>query len=265
MDLDLENYSLDDLLRVFKLKKSFTHEEFKEARKIVLATHPDRSKLDKEYFLFFSKAYALVGQVDSFRHKNQKQDINTHSTHDQLIDVKDVQKDKLVQEWTQQKDFHTTFNKLFDEYYLKEEDGYEEWFRSHEKEDNSFETRKRESRAMVTPIQEMVHEVGTSLGEGSSSFHGRGYADLKQVYTTESVMGVSEEDYVQKYKNLDDIIQQRVGVKPLQEGESIHILKSKEEDEHVRDTRRIFKMVQQDEQNQEQQKKFWSHFLQLRG
>jgi 5-bromo-4-chloroindolyl phosphate hydrolysis protein len=78
-------------------------------------------------------------------------------------------------------------------------------------------------------------------------------------------MGVSEEDYVQKYKNLDDIIQQRVGVKPLQKDESIHILKSKEEDEHVRDTQRIFKMVQQEEQNQEQQKKFWSHFLQLRG
>ena len=34
MDLNINNYNLDDLLHVFKLKPNFTQEEFKEAKKL---------------------------------------------------------------------------------------------------------------------------------------------------------------------------------------------------------------------------------------
>ena len=53
MDLNLDHYSLDELLKLFKLPKPFTEKQLKDARKIVVSVHPDKSKLPQEYFLFF--------------------------------------------------------------------------------------------------------------------------------------------------------------------------------------------------------------------
>ena len=52
VDLDINNYSLDDILSLFNISHEFTHDDLKTAKKMVLKTHPDKSKLDKEYFLF---------------------------------------------------------------------------------------------------------------------------------------------------------------------------------------------------------------------
>ena len=50
LDLDLNNYELDDILNLFKLDYNFDEAALKQAKKIVLQTHPDKSKLPKEYF-----------------------------------------------------------------------------------------------------------------------------------------------------------------------------------------------------------------------
>jgi hypothetical protein len=65
MDLNLDHYSLEDLLKLFKLPEQFTEADLKEARKRVVAVHPDKSGLDKEYFIFFHKAYSLLSSVHS--------------------------------------------------------------------------------------------------------------------------------------------------------------------------------------------------------
>ena len=49
----MDNYNLEDLLRLFHLDYNFNEEQLKSAKKIVLKTHPDKSQLPKEYFLFF--------------------------------------------------------------------------------------------------------------------------------------------------------------------------------------------------------------------
>lgn len=53
LDLNIHNYELNDLLNLFKLPFHFEESHLKEAKKMVLKTHPDKSGLDKEYFLFF--------------------------------------------------------------------------------------------------------------------------------------------------------------------------------------------------------------------
>ena len=63
MDLNLDHYSLKDLLKLFKLPEHFNESDLKEARKRVVAVHPDKSGLDKEYFLFFNKSYSLISSV----------------------------------------------------------------------------------------------------------------------------------------------------------------------------------------------------------
>ena len=55
IDLNIENYSREELYKLFGFKTSaiLTEDSMKEAKKIVLKTHPDKSRLDNKYFIFF--------------------------------------------------------------------------------------------------------------------------------------------------------------------------------------------------------------------
>ena len=48
LDLNIHNYELNDLLALFKLPFHFDDSDLKNAKRIVLKTHPDKSGLDKE-------------------------------------------------------------------------------------------------------------------------------------------------------------------------------------------------------------------------
>ena len=55
IDLNIENYSREELYKLFGFNKSafLSEENMKEAKKLVLKTHPDKSRLDNKYFVFF--------------------------------------------------------------------------------------------------------------------------------------------------------------------------------------------------------------------
>lgn len=63
LDLDLDNYSAADLLRLFDVSERLEDGEMKRAYRTVLRMHPDKSRLDKRYFLFFSAAYKQLKAV----------------------------------------------------------------------------------------------------------------------------------------------------------------------------------------------------------
>ena len=62
----------------------------REAKKIVLKTHPDKSRLEPKYFLFFSQAYKKIFQIYEFQNKSAKkqEDKNEYKdeTHAIIID-----------------------------------------------------------------------------------------------------------------------------------------------------------------------------------
>jgi hypothetical protein len=68
LDLDIDNYNLPDILSLFNLPTLFNEDDLKRAKLAVLKTHPDKSRLPKEYFLFFTKAYRIVHQIYTIRH-----------------------------------------------------------------------------------------------------------------------------------------------------------------------------------------------------
>jgi hypothetical protein len=68
LDLNIDNYNLPDILALFHLPALFDHEDLKRAKLAVLKTHPDKSQLPKEYFLFFTKAYRILHQIYTIRH-----------------------------------------------------------------------------------------------------------------------------------------------------------------------------------------------------
>lgn len=254
MDLDIEHYSLHELLTLFKLCDNFTSAEFKDARRIVLALHPDKCNQDIKYYLFFKKAYELLESVNSFKHK-MEENVDAHLTFDEIIDgMTDHDKKTIVDSLSVNPNFNRDFNKLFEQYYVKEDDnGHGEWLQSNQDMNASYEDRKRQSRAMVV----------STLDECPKE----NFTDLKSAYTVNSVLGVSEEDYVQKYKNIHDLKRERdtQNLTPLNTEEAHQQLMAQEERESKWATKQAFKYVKQTEKNKTQQQSFWSHLLTLKN
>lgn len=255
MDLNLDNYSLDDLLRLFKLRSNFTTEEFKQAKRIVLAVHPDKSKLDKEYFIFYAQAYKMLHQVHRM----------TSAGADTFEVEANVQKKTLAQDFTKLSDFSDKFNALFEQNYVRsadEEEGFGQWMKSSDDLGSSFETRKRESRAVAVTQDDVYSASSLTVGNLGS---GRDYASLKSVYTSGSVIGVSDEDFVARPRTAEELKKQReVRVEPLSAAAAERVLSRKEEEASQTNTRRAFALVQEHERGKRQTEAFWSHLLRLK-
>ena len=63
IDLNIENYELDEIIKLFNIPYLFTEKDLKIAKRKVLLTHPDKSKLDKKYFLFYLAAYRILYDI----------------------------------------------------------------------------------------------------------------------------------------------------------------------------------------------------------
>ena len=72
LDLDIDNYDLNDILNLFSIDSDFSNDDLKNCKKKVLMTHPDKSRLPKEVFLFYSKAYKLLENIYIFKCKDNK-------------------------------------------------------------------------------------------------------------------------------------------------------------------------------------------------
>jgi hypothetical protein len=253
MDLDIEHYSLQELLKLFKLNENFTQAEFKDARRIVHALHPDKCDKDIEYYLFFKKAYSLLESVNSFKHKIET-NVDSHLTFDEIIDgMADHDKKQIVDSLSVNPNFNKDFNTLFEKYYLKEDDtGHGDWLKSNDDMNATYEDRKKQSRSIMVSI----------IDATSKDTH---YTDLKSAYTVNSVLGVSEEDYVQRHKNIQELKRERdTQITPLTTLEANQQLAQKEEEENKWATQQAFRYVKQTEKNKTQQKSFWSHMLTLK-
>jgi len=134
LDLDIRNYELRDILNLFKLPAVFNESNMREAKLTVMRTHPDKSGLDKEYFLFFSKAYKILHEVYQVRAGLSRQKDAKYDDVKEDIDARrNANSDKLKRmnagefnRW-----FNQTFeqNKLYDE---EQDSGYGDWLKSND-------------------------------------------------------------------------------------------------------------------------------------
>lgn len=199
-NLDIHMYSFRELLDLFKLDYEFDVNELKRAKKQVLNTHPDKSKMPSEYFLFYKKAYEVVlnyymenqktskevptdeiiyeaNNVFQIPNTNNSSTIgNNESTHSKTLE-------KRVSDAIRKMDkneFQANFNKVFDATMSKKIDTERhEWFKSeapiYEMEqgiskDNmgrALDSFKEKSAAMIIrqDVQELGFNSGSSLYE----------------------------------------------------------------------------------------------------
>ena len=234
LDLNIRNYDLEDITNLFRIQINFNKEDLKNAKKVVLKTHPDKSRLDKKYFLFFSKAYKVLYSIYEFKNKNEKNFDNELDTeYDKFIELFDEdQKSKnnglreKVDDFTKSNNFNKEFNKLFENNRLRneyEDKGYADVLKEdskltrfiQEKEKAGINTSSLQDQQMILNsykennktlikhrgVQEMTNtSFGTSLTNdapeeyGSDIFSKLAYDDIKKVHHDESILIVNEND-----------------------------------------------------------------------
>ena len=244
LDLDIRNYELRDILNLFKLPSVFNESDMREAKLTVMRTHPDKSGLDKEYFLFFSKAYKILHEVYQVRAGLSRQKDAKYDDVKEDIDARrNANSDKLKR--MNASEFNRWFNHTFEQNRMHDEEqdsGYGDWLKSNDDDlDNAdneelgegstwaqrmeqLNHRKQRLREQALVVRGEVrsfdsfgsagyglardrpeqHSSGLNLFGGSSS--SLAYEDLKKAHT-ESVIPVTHEDYesVRKYKNMNEL------------------------------------------------------------
>jgi hypothetical protein len=285
LDLNIHNYDLNDLLSLFKLPFQFKEHHLKDAKKMVLKIHPDKSGLDKEYFLFFSQAYKYLLKIHQLRQSGtttntdyQKDDLWS-TEHSILIDGK-------IKSMNQE-EYAGWFNDTFEKMRLKddaEETGYGEWLKSEEDVVNDkitstgqmneyIQNKKKQLRELVVhqDFQDMnMNTEGqfdlvreTPGNYGSSVFDKLQFEDLRKAHC-ESVIPVTEEDFHQrkKYTTVDQL--NRARTQDMVENRDQWISKhdsmlketnNREEDVNIQ---RAYKLMNQDEVMRKNHDRFWT-------
>jgi curved DNA-binding protein CbpA len=293
MDLNIDSYSREDLFRLFGLNNiSLSEDIMKECKKTVLKTHPDKSKLDEKYFIFFSKAYKKLLSIYEFQNKtNSKKSTDTNEYfNSENVEILDnfFDKQKKIKD---PKNFNEWFNSQFDKHKLEDpqESGYGNWLKSDEdivfmpnvsKSNMAAEMEKRKKHVQSLITYNGVSENTSSAFGGSTlmtynsnftagslfSNEGMSYTDLRQAYA-ESVIPVTEDDCnkVKKFKSIDEYKRHResVDTNPLDKEEAMKqlYLQNKQKDEES--AALAFYYAQQSEKAQKNQESFWSGLKQL--
>lgn len=286
IDLNIDNYSYNELLQLFNLTYNFSEYELKQAKKIVLMTHPDKCGYDKEIFLFFSKAYKLLYSVYTITNKK-----NTYKQQ-KNEELSDEMKD-FYKRFSQSKNFNKKFNELFDSIKVNDEnDGYAEWLHSQDITDTNdkitnmdmmnvaMERKKQNVKSMI--LKEELNDVGSGQTNIVSSnldhsrpayyesnvFDKLKYDDVKRVYT-ESVVPVTHEDFTQKqqFNSVDNYKRHREMVIQSEDNHylnEINYIKMQQK-EKISDELRAYNMVRQDEQTRVLLDNWNRHFLRLKN
>jgi len=302
MDLNIDNYNLDDIFNLFGIPKDFVEEDVKKAKKIVLKTHPDKSGLHPDYFRFYSKAYKKLYFIWKFKSvsSNEKpydEVVEEYNDKDKAPYLSEHKKGTLKEFLSTNKiDKGENFNKWFNTQFEKnkihndeEKNGYGDWLKSNEDIDDEkkisytqlgeeIEKKKQHVRSLVVHkgIDELYSNFsGASNLTGDSPecfssdlFSSLQYEDLKKAHV-ESVIPVTMEDYnnVKKFNNLNEynIYRNSQNNVPLSEIQAAEYLNNKNKQEEIQTTERAYKLAKQLEENNKNQSNFWGSIMKIKN
>ena len=299
VDLDINNYNLDDLLKLFNMPMNFDETHLKEAKKMVMRTHPDKSQLPADYFRFYAKAYKTIFSLWEFRNKGGSEKINQSTEYVTIAEHDEkgrqlgafFEKNKELKKYDK---FNEWFNKQFMENKIKndgEDKGYNDWLRGDDditpddgpktlsEMDEAITKRKSALRDKAMVVHQDVQDIwgfnsinaSDLSGQAPSSFDSDMFSSLPfqdlQKAHNESVIPVTNQDYEnkQQFKSVTDYMMYRgqQDTKPLSEKQALNYLKNRDTIEEKTATQRAYHLAKQTEEAEENNKKFWSNILSL--
>ena len=296
LDLDIDNYDYEDILNLFKLNINFQEYDLKNAKKQLLNMHPDKSGLDKKYFLFFSAAYKMLYRIYQFREKaklSENKDLDYENTD--YIDLEENNNKEIINHLRENKtldpnNFNKWFNTLFEKVKITteyEDGGYGNWLKSNQDLDENFKInnlssmneaieRKKENlknniiishKSIMEYNDNNFCDLTNSKVENYSSnmFSSLQYEDLKKAHT-ETVVPVTNSDFNLQYKTIDEAneIRKRQNLTPLSQNQAIEYFNNNINNENIINSRRAFKLLKQEETIEKVNKQWWSSLKQLK-
>jgi hypothetical protein len=297
-NLDIHMYSLKELLALFNTDYNISFDYLKRAKKQVLMTHPDKSKLPAYYFLFYKKAFDIV--VNFYNNQNkQSQQINAENTTYVPTSVSNTDKSTTKQVVNainnmNKREFQDKFNTLFENTMVKKQNNTRnEWFSKDEPiydtQDNvnannmgqMFDKIKEKQSGMVkyTGVNNLVVNSGSGTNfydeeddnddtyVTSDPFSKLKYDDLRKVHKDETILAVSERDFnkVKQYKSVDHIMRERgsQSLTPIEKQEAERMLSIQEQQYRERMMNKGHSANLQTMQYAEKNKAVLSQFLRL--
>lgn len=286
LDLDLDNYSLEDIYNLFNIVDGCLSEDaLKSAKQIVLKMHPDKSQLDSKYFLFFSKAYKRLYSIYEFQNKSTNKqykdedfydESNTHILNNMFEQNKNLKDPKNFNDW---------FNKSFEKHRVEDpnKQGYGDWLKSNEgimninetvtkgNMNEIFEQKKRhiQSLTVYTGVNDMTaSSFGGSMLDDTEDLTTNNYTDLRQAYT-ETLIPVTQDDYnkAPKFNNFSEYQAHRdkVDVTPINKADAERKLMTNKRQHDQHSAALAFKYAKEAEKIQEKQQGFWADIKQITG
>lgn len=299
MDLDINNYKLEDLLKLFHMNYDFNEDDLKFAKKIMLKTHPDKSKYDPKIFRFYKQAYDIVENIYIFKNKmNKKTENNVESYQTVLGDNKEesLLLDNFFRDnkhlTDNKKDFNKWFNEEFNRQKIDEnEKGYSDWLKSDDGfititskskkgMENELDEKKKKLQQII--VYNGIEELpiyssysGNLLGDpneinnfsSTNIFSKFKYQDLKQAYE-ESIIPVTFNDYekIPKYKSVNDYKQERdKPIETISEFEQKNIINNKNKIMDEKATKNAFYYSKQMEEYNKRRINFIGNLMRLKN
>jgi hypothetical protein len=95
IDLNIENYTFEDILRLFKLSSNYDIHQLNEKKSILIKIDPENSQLDNKYYDFFLKAYNVLNNKlnEQILLENKKKEIELEK---EIKDNAFIQKNIIV-------------------------------------------------------------------------------------------------------------------------------------------------------------------------
>lgn len=260
-NLDIHMYKFNEILELFGLSYNITMDDIKRVKNTVLKTHPDKSGLPSDYFLFYKKAFDVIIQYynetqktsASVPQQNPIYQTSSISNNNKSIDKQVHQSLNKMDK----NDFSQKFNALFEKNMQTQVDpNKNEWFTSETplynvpKANSSSGIARaidqiKETTSAITKyrgIEEiMVRSTGTSLYEDEDDgiyvscdpFSKLKFDDLRKVHKDQTVFAVKESDFQkrQQYKSFDDLnkVRNSMDLTPLEKENAERILREKEQ------------------------------------
>ena len=301
-NLNIHMYKFEEILGLFDLTYDISIDDMKRAKKKVIMTHPDKSRLSPDYFLFYKKAFDIVVRFYEEQNKqNQKIPTEKQNYDTSKIDTSNKSMSKQVSNIINkmsESEFQQKFNKLFEENMSNRPDpSKNEWFHKDEpiydinEKVNSnnmgqvFDKIKQTQQQMVVDRYRGVENLYVNMDSGTrlyddddgddetyvtcDPFSKLKFDDLRKVHKDQTVFSVSERDIhkVQQYSSVDHFMRERgkQTLPPLEKQEAERVLASQDKVYRERMMRKEYEAQMKSSQYNEKNKAVLSNFLRIQN
>lgn len=294
--LDVYQYSFKEILNLFELDYHITEEDLKRAKKKVLMTHPDKSRLPPEYFLFYKKAFDIV--IEYCKNNNKQNQVIPEKCTYQVNDTTDESISKQMKHAIDKMDaneFQSRFNQAFEQTMDRRIDpARNEWF---SKDDPAYAISEKITKSnMGAAIEKVKHaqqnnamvkyggvshlstNAGTNYYEeiddysneylSSDIFSKLKFDDIRKVHKDQTVFSVSERDYenVRKYSSVDDFTRSRdnMDLTPLERARAEKLLEEQTRAHNQRLQEKMYRLTAKTDEYSKKTNAAISSFLLLK-